>query len=81
MRLLDEKPPSISIEDQRARLKRRLNLFFGWLMLPIYAGAAIWVMLTWQSWPANYVAIGFVLLIAYSIAILYVYGGISVFRS
>ena len=81
MRPLDAKAPTPSIEEQRARLKRRLNFFFGWLVLPVYVGAAIWVLLTWQSWPAIPVLIGFGLLAAYCIVLVFVYGGIGLYRS
>ncbi|HEY7994715.1 MAG TPA: hypothetical protein VID24_10915 [Candidatus Eremiobacteraceae bacterium] len=81
MRPLDEKPPTISTEEQRARLKRRLNFIFGWLVLPVYVGALIWVLLTWQSWSATSVAIGFVLLVAYGIVVLFGYGGVNLYRS
>jgi len=81
MRPLDEKPPSISIAERRALLKRRLNFFFGWLTLPIYVGAAVWVLLTWPTWPALPVLIGIVVLVAYLLVYFYVYGGISLYRS
>lgn len=81
MRPRDEQPPAISTENQRTRLKRQLNFFFGWLVLPIYVGALIWLMVELPSWPVAAVAIGFVLLLAYSVAVLFVYGGFSVYRS
>jgi hypothetical protein len=81
MRPLDEKPSTPSIAEKRARLKRRLSFFLGWLTVPVYAGAIIWIMLTWQSWPVSYLVIGMAIVIGYSVAILYVYGGISIFRS
>lgn len=80
MRPLDEKPP-ISVEEARARLKRRLNFFFGWVTLPIYIALIVWIMLTWQSWPPAPVIIGLVLLLAYLLVYLYVYAGIRVYRS
>ena len=71
MRPLDDKLPA-QIEDERARLKRRLNFLFGWLMLPVYTALLVWIMLTWQSWPAIAVIIGGILLASYVLVSLYV---------
>lgn len=71
----------ISPENQRTLLKRRLNFLFGWLVLPIYVAAIIWLMVELPSWPVAAVTIGFALLLLYSVAVLFVYGGLSLFRS
>src|SRR5690348_17386160 len=80
MRPLDDKLPA-RIEDERARLKRCLNFLFGWLMLPVYTALLVWITLTWQSWPVIAVIIGGILLASYALVSLYVYGGISLYRS
>ena len=80
MRPLDEKA-SVPVEEQRARVKRRLNFLFGWVTLPIYVAAVVWVMLTWPTWPVETVVIGTLILIAVYGTMAYVIGGVSLYRS
>ncbi|HYK53039.1 MAG TPA: hypothetical protein VEV38_05875 [Candidatus Eremiobacteraceae bacterium] len=74
MRPLDE-------QSARSKLKRRLNFILGWATLPIYIVVIGFVMMTWSTWPGVVVTAGFVILVAYSIFVLYVVGGVTLYRS
>ena len=78
---LDEKPEPPSLEGRRARFKRQLNFILGWATLPIYVAVIIFVMMTWSTWPGVAVTAGFIILVAYSIFVLYVVGGVTLYRS
>ena len=78
---LDEKPAPPSLEDRRARFKRQLNFILGWATLPIYVAVITFVMMTWSTWPGVAVTAGFIILVAYSIFVLYVVGGVTLYRS
>ena len=80
-RLPEEKPLPSPIEEQRAKFKRRLNLILGWATLPIYIAVVTFVMMTWSTWPGVVVTAGFIILIAYSIFVLYIVGGVTLYRS
>ena len=81
MRHLDENSLAPSIEERRARFKSRLNFILGWATLPIYVAVITFVMMTWSTWPGVAVTAGFIILVAYSIFVLYVVGGVTLYRS
>jgi len=76
--------PATDAEQQVAatlRVKRVLNAAFGWIALNLYTVAAFYVMVTWHSWPETALPIGIVVIAAYCFVVLFVWGGISLFRS
>ena len=81
MRSLDAESPAPTMEERRARFKRRLNFILGWATLPIYIVIITLVMMNWSTWPNVVVTLGFIVLMAYTVFVLYVVGGVTLYRS
>lgn len=64
MRTADEKSPTPSVEEKHAQ-RVRVMLVFRWVLIPIYAGVAIWLTLAWRFWPDLLAPTGLVIVAAY----------------
>jgi sensor histidine kinase YesM len=76
-------PWQAATDEERARFKRRLNFFLGWIALAIYAAVVTFLMVTLGSWTAyaDKILIGILLLVAYAFVVTTIWSGIYLYRS